>query len=138
MSELAAQLLEVVVRPAEAGELGYVIDSWGRSLRLEYPDVRTRDFVGALRDGIGRRLTAGARLLVATPADESVLIIGWACISDAGILHYVYVRHAYRRLGIARRLLLSCTLPLVVDSMTADGRAIKFNHPETIRYIPAI
>lgn len=129
--------LVLVVRPGVADDLGYVIDTWGRSLRGEYPDARTTDFVDGVRRGIDRRLRDGAKVFVVHPNGESDLILGWACV-DGPIVHYVYVRQAYRRLGVARRLIdeIGYALPLHVDAITDDLRAIKRAHPEAIRYLP--
>lgn len=131
-----ADLVDVRVRPGVPDDLGYVIDTWGRSLRGEYPDARTTDFVDGVKRGIARRLQ-DARVLVAYPKAEPSLILGWTCVGHA-VIHFVYVRQAYRRLGLARRLIEETGhgQPLHVDAMTNDLRAIRRSHPEAIRYLP--
>lgn len=43
--------------------------------------------------------------LVATPPDEPTLICGWGVFDDARrVVHYVFVKSAYRRCGVARAL----------------------------------
>lgn len=42
-------------------------------------------------------------LVAANPMSDNHLL-GWACCSE-GVAHYVWVRHQYRRIGIASRLL---------------------------------
>jgi GNAT superfamily N-acetyltransferase len=133
-----ARLMDVVVSPGGPGDLGFVIETWGRSLRAAYPDMRTRDFVSVLRDGIDRRLNTGAWLDIAHPADNRDLTLGWALWSneDREALEFAYVRAEHRRGGIGR--LLGIHGPLLVTAMTADMRAIKRAKPDTIRYLPII
>lgn len=130
-------LMDVRVRAGDVADLGYVIDTWGRSLRAEYPDMRTTEFVGQLRAGIKRRLDAGAVVRVAHPAEDNDLILGWIALGQApAMVHYVYVRESHRRGGIAR--LLGLTGEICVDAMTNALRRIRRAHPDTIHYLPAI
>ena len=48
---------------------------------------------------------AGTRITVACDSEEPSLIYGYAVWTDDDILHYVYVKSTYRRLGVAKRLL---------------------------------
>jgi GNAT superfamily N-acetyltransferase len=147
MSDLVS-LMDLRIRPATEGDMGYVIDSWGRSLRAEYPEVRTRDFVGVLREGIKRRINKEeGEVSIAYPGEDPSLIIGWSVLRVDGLIHFIYVREPYRRAGVARFLLDRQTTMaawiraggvLACDAMTDSARQIRASHPDRIRYIPTI
>jgi GNAT superfamily N-acetyltransferase len=77
--------------------------------------------------------------LVACAADDPTKIYGWLCGSradslagDQAILHYVYVKKLYRRLGIARRLveaLRGSAEVLVITCLTDAVRALLHDQP---------
>ncbi len=87
---------------------------------------------------------AKATWLVACAADDPTKIYGWLCghrvdslAGDQAILHYVYVKKLYRRLGIGSRLVEALRGPseiLVTTARTDAGRA--FLHGQTHLYNP--
>ena len=100
----------IVVRGFEAGDKSFLYDAWLKSFK------NTSDFAKRIPDGIffhehGEKITAmamrsTARVVVATLDDEPGLILGFAAYEvDPGCLHYVYVREAWRKVGIARKML---------------------------------
>lgn len=50
------------------------------------------------------RLLRDADLWIATWAEDTSTIVGW-CVTEGGLVHYVYVAEKFRKQGVARRLL---------------------------------
>lgn len=76
----------------------------------------------------------GVTWLVACASDDPTKIYGWLCgqradaaSGDQAIVHYVYVKKLYRRVGIASRLMAaleSNATVLVATSMSESGKAL--------------
>jgi hypothetical protein len=81
----------------------FVRDSWLRSYRRA-PDVRSTPWDIYL-DGMGARIdriVASQQTMLVVALAENV-VLGWACW-DPRAVHYAYVKRAYRRSGLAWRL----------------------------------
>lgn len=88
-------------------DLAFVVDSW----RQSYWDagavrgmLRDDYFAGQLTR-ITRLLTRpDIRFVVARDEQDPTLVLGWA-LSSGDVLHYVFVRHKLRGLGMAKAML---------------------------------
>jgi GNAT superfamily N-acetyltransferase len=95
-----------LIRPARDGDMGFIVDTWRQSFGPEsYLFKFNRDLYFRLMamhiNGLAR---AGATISVAcAPTDEDT-IIGYVAHTGSE-LHYVYVREALRKHGVARGLL---------------------------------
>jgi hypothetical protein len=101
----------VVYRLAEEGDLGFVFDSWLRSYKADkIPHKKGRElrkFFEVMRTRIAGLLERSIVMVCCNP-DEQAQIFGWAaCEKDT--CHYVYVKRAYRKMGIAGMLVLPRT-----------------------------
>lgn len=96
--------MTIRLRPGEANDFGFVIDSWIRSYR-DSPWARLAGtcYVAGHDALIKRLMTRSATTVACYEADPDT-ILGWAC-TEGRIVHYVYVKHSLRRKGIARMLL---------------------------------
>jgi len=126
----------VSVRPATTADLPFIRNSWLRS----YHDGQVARhvpndvyFANAGHWGVvDRCLRTGATAVASPPGDDGT-IVGWAC-GLGGVLHYVYVKAPFRRLGIAKALLAcfpglsACTHWMPVVKEWADrGHPLVFN-----------
>ena len=103
---------EFHIRPATSDDLGMIYSSWSAGQHscppwcLE-PDELFRPRHRAFMD---RCMERGATL-VATPPDDDPTgdeILGWLCYEMAGdtlVVHWLYVKNAYREMGVASELL---------------------------------
>lgn len=124
-----------VLRPGRPGDRGYIVDTWLKSYQSSPfakrlpPDVYWSRFghVGLVEDLIARCFFTVACL----PDDEDYLY-AWYCFDELPTLHYMFVRHDYRRLGFARVLLAR-----FADQYTVEGTPLKITHvtPDFSRYV---
>lgn len=132
--------LQVEVRPGEPADLALVYATWLRSVRhssLFSRGVSNRVFFAAHHLVIERLLGRGAQLLVAHPPGEPGVILGYLCyervapgMTIAGlelaphVVHFIYTKGAFRRLGVARTLLDVAGVDLnrsIVTHLTSDA-----------------
>lgn len=118
-------LATLIVRAGQPGDWNRVRKDWIGSMsssdlahlltrRDQWEQREASDVYYAWQRAVVERLLARAELVVASWAEDIRSIVGWAVFERPRILHYVHVggrrlpdsdRPAYRRLGIARRLL---------------------------------
>lgn len=94
----------ISLRPAEESDLQYVVKSWLRSYwhDSDYARAQGRVYHVEHRRLVLRLIQQGAVTVAAWSGDPDT-IIGFAC-TRAGVVHYVYVREEFRRMGIAHLL----------------------------------
>lgn len=131
--------LPTKLRSVEAGDVNYIISTWGKTLRRAYPEVRTGDFVQGLREYAARLMVDPlTRCLIAGSETDPTVIYGWAMGYD-GTVVYAYTRAAYRRMGVCKRLLAEMGLSdlgalTVRGRLTDDAMAYKATHH--VRVVP--
>ena len=101
--------MDIIVEPAAPHDVAFVCDSWLRSFRRS-PSTAGMS-VSVYWDRFApqvRELVASGSVLVARPEDWDRGIIGWVSYEKAPhtfVLHYVYVKNVYRRMGVMAKLL---------------------------------
>jgi hypothetical protein len=100
------------VRQFEPEDRKFVFSSWFESYRKGgcAPEVAFPTYLDGQGHLIERLIgdRAHTTILVITPTTIPDEICGWACADvSREIVHYTYVKQAYRRLGMARQLVTS-------------------------------
>jgi len=97
----------VIVRPySPENDTAFVFSSWLRSYRFS---LQTKDIPTAFYYRCHHKLIEDilerpdVRISVACLQTDPSLIFGWACF-EGPVLHYIFVKPPYRRLGIAKTL----------------------------------
>lgn len=100
-------MLTVDHRPATAQDINFIFNSWLKS-------YRNSDFAKKIPNDVyfsehKEKITAiltNSTVLVACNPDTPSQIFGYLVMSQepVTVLHYVYVKYPYRKLGIARRM----------------------------------
>ncbi|HRH25107.1 MAG TPA: hypothetical protein PLQ20_02090 [Candidatus Paceibacterota bacterium] len=101
-------------RPYTPEDLNFIYSSWGSSYYAStiYSKVITpkefHHFHKPIRENIMAKPKATAIVCVST--DDPTLILGWICVeeppeSKAIIMHYIYVKEAFKKEGIATDLI---------------------------------
>jgi len=88
--------------------LPFVIHSWLKSFRNSgfAKHIPAHLYFASHHALIERLLKRGARACAAVFADDPDTLIGWMC-TEGTVLHYLYVKHVFRRIGIGTKLLAS-------------------------------
>lgn len=92
------------LRPAGPEDEPFIVDSWCMSYKSQAVarDMGPRYLVDY--KWFVRALLKKVRVTVACDVEDPGVILGW-CASSPGVVHYVFVKHDFRRLGIAKNLL---------------------------------
>lgn len=123
------------LRQGEPGDRGYILETWLQTYRGSPMGRKLPDWaywsryghVGLVEDLLATELVA----VVCLPSSPA-FIYGWCCYgvthgqpgSLAPVLHYVFVRHEFRRQGFGRLLLEALEAPLLeVTHLTHDFTA---------------
>jgi ribosomal protein S18 acetylase RimI-like enzyme len=123
----------VEIRAAETPDMNFIMQSWLRAQRTHEPFYKQIDKEiyyqqhGKLIDvAIQRSYT-----LIASPRKHPNIIVAyivWENVGDNNIIHYIYVKGDYRRMGIAQLLMDTVkTDRLPVTSATRSFIKIPFN-----------
>lgn len=140
---------ELVFRPYEPEDRPFIESSWASSY---YSACRVKDtlspedfhyFHRPLRERFFSRPTA--TVIVVSPAEDVDVILGWCAVEvlpNCSVLHYVYVKSAFRRdYGIATELLARSLPrgPVLHTHLTPRAAQILRLHPESFkgyRFVP--
>lgn len=97
----------VTLRQGRPDDLAFVLDSWLQSYRDNNPEARAlpRALFYSMHRRVVERLLARSLVVVACAKDNPNHILGWAAYeTEPGVLHYLYVKAAYRGHDISRWL----------------------------------
>ena len=97
--------LEIRVRDPRPGDWAFISDSYRKSYRDQFPWVPLEQVYLETTKRLSRyRSTKGTRFLVACPPHEEDLILGWVCLGRRNLIHYCFVKQAFRGARVAKRL----------------------------------
>lgn len=94
------------------GDIPFIHDSWGSSYmdgRKDHKLISSDDFHSfhrPIREKFFK--TPTATCIVCSPDDDPWLILGWIAVQQMTtglILHYIYVKNAFKNQGIAKQLI---------------------------------
>jgi GNAT superfamily N-acetyltransferase len=100
-------LQEIDTRIGTFDDLNFVFATWLRSYRHDSAFARSISndiYYHWHHKIIENAIRRGAYIVIAHPKDSPEVIVGYACV-EGSTLHYVYVKKAFREMGIARTLL---------------------------------
>ena len=122
-----ASRAEFILRPATVDDVPLIRDSWKRSYKGGGRAPKCEPLVywegqAELIDALLKR----SHVVVAVSPEDSTQVFGWAAFEKrgrVGILHYCFVKAAFRRYGVARALLqeVSALPGLMHSHRTEDG-----------------
>lgn len=101
---------QVDIRPARAGDERLILSSWLESFRdcSRTANLVPKPFYFPLQREVSTALLRRGEVLVACNPMDADQIFGWAVVERIArkpVLHYVYVKQLFRRMGIASALL---------------------------------
>lgn len=98
--------VETYIRKPTEADLNFLYNSWLKSLRQSLSTVDNTIFYGNHKKLI-EELVTKCRVVISCNPEDITQIFGYIVfeiIEDISILHYVYVKHPFRKLGIATEL----------------------------------
>jgi len=110
---------EIKLRPANENDMKFILNSWAISLFKDpgaWSGWNPEEAVSLLNKKI-LKIIETSELHTLVSAEDDNLILGWCCLekcNDGTILHYVYVKHAFKREGLATYMMKALVVPPVV------------------------
>jgi GNAT superfamily N-acetyltransferase len=101
---------DIILRPAAAEDINFIMSSWKQSWRTcpWAGVIRNDQYYDVMRDTIEGLVGREATFQVACLASRPDRILGWACSEKLAdglcCIHYVYVKDPYLRMGIGEQL----------------------------------
>ncbi len=97
--------LEIRIRAPIEGDWAFISDSYRKSYREQYPWVSTQDLYQETTRRLAKyRSSKDTRFLVACDPEDSEFILGWVCLGRRNLVHYLFVKQAFRGAKVAKRL----------------------------------
>ena len=126
---------QIKLRPATPADTSFILNSWLRSYWEASPFVRgvPKETFFHEHHALATQLLQTSRTLVAYPAaGPEDLIVGWACGETTRehtlLLHYVYVKEAFRRWGGAQTLVHGLTFDFNSQTVVATHLTPRTEH----------
>jgi ribosomal protein S18 acetylase RimI-like enzyme len=121
----------VTLRPAQQSDVNFILNSMLSGIRdsNQQLGLSSFNFFDNVKEVI-KLLLETADTLIACDSEEQDVIYGY-CIFQDSTLHYVYVKHSLRRLGLGRDLVLEAMgrIPTyyTIESKVSQKLANRFN-----------
>lgn len=139
-----SEKLIVKIRPALEGDASFIFNSWLKSFRengLARP-VSNEVYYTEQHKLIERLLKTCTTVVACDPKDPAS-IFGWACyerVDGVFVLHYVYVKHPFRLLGLAKELLADSGHDFATAGLFTHwtSAAMKLHDKKNLLYHPYI
>jgi len=122
-------------RKATVNDANFILNSWLKSFAAHRESI-FKQYISVEKyfkchHSVIINLLQESDVLVATPNDDTNLIYGWICykeLDNSLILHYIDVKFAFRRFGIATALINQLShKPVSVSHLTGAGAALLTN-----------
>lgn len=106
---MSSDNLPVWIRKANQEDVNFIFNSWLKSYRSSlFAKPMTNTVYYSEHHKVLERLAKNSEVIVACSKDDPTQLYGYICaekIEGVFVLHYVYVKHTYRNMGIAKLLL---------------------------------
>lgn len=100
-------LNQISIREMNSDDVNFVYNSWLKSFRNSLEAMnQTNEVYYDNHKNLIEKLLNKSNVNIIHPADDPSHILGFMC-SEGNIVHYIYIKYNYRKLGIAKHLLTS-------------------------------
>ncbi len=104
-----AKTIPVSIREAQEGDVSFIFSSWLKSFRTGLVCKKVENTVYFTEHHkLVERLLKRSTTLIASDPEDPATIYGYLCferIEGLFVLHYVYVKHTFRAMGVMRQLM---------------------------------
>lgn len=134
--------MEVLIRGAKPDDIAFVMSTWLRSLyhgSKSCSEIDRNDFFRGQSEIIRNTLLnpSNSLRIAFSKDDEGEVLLGYACLgwplNESPILRWIYVKRAFRNVGIARQLLEGAQVK-TVTTLTELGNEIR--KKKNLKYNP--
>lgn len=95
----------LIEREEEPGDRDFILASWLRSYRLsETVKGVDKSLYYSGQNKLASRILAGSEVKILAASEDPKTIVAWMCYRFP-VIHYIYVKQDFRRMGLASRLL---------------------------------
>lgn len=114
--EFKKRTMPVRVRPADQSDVSFIFNSWLRSFKKsnQVKEVNAHIYYENQHKVI-ETLLKRCTVMVGVNPEDATQIYGYSVcevIDGVNVIHYVYVKELFRRLGIGRELVKACGIDL--------------------------
>jgi hypothetical protein len=106
---MSSEPLPIHVRPALEADAAFIFNSWLKSFRdSSFAAPVSNETYFTEQHKLIERLLKRCKVFIACEPQDHTNIYGWVCFEEhEGVftLHYAYIKHNFRMLGIAKELL---------------------------------
>lgn len=123
-------VIPVAIRVAGQGDEGFLYRTWLEGHRVGSPAFGLKLRKSAyfdLHHPIVERLLSRSRVWIACPVDTPDVIAGYVVAEPPSVLHWVFVREGFKRLGLMRLLLAAAGFP-------SNLEGVEFSHESADYY----
>lgn len=129
---MSSQVIEHIrLRVANEDDIGFIFNSWLKSYRASSVN---RDIINATffteHHKVLERILKHAQVIIACSNEDPMHIYGWICaeyIDGIFCLHYIYIKHSFRKMGVGRLLFNAFE--------HSDAAGIYTHHTQPMRYL---
>jgi hypothetical protein len=129
-SQLSQEPIPVAIRPAEAGDEGFLYRTWLEGHRVGSPAFGLRIRKTAyfkLHHPLVERILSRSRIWIACSYSDPDVIAGYIVAEPPGVLHWVFIREGFKRMGLMRLLITAAGLP-------SNLEGVEFSHDSADYY----
>jgi hypothetical protein len=129
--------IKIAYRDPTIQDYNFILSSWLKSARHAFPDLSDQVYYEDYKSKVRNTLASKDTMLAVDPEDTS-LILGYLVYSPNHTVHYVYIKHALRNFGIAKKLLQEVAVnnPITATTLTSTAKRYMSKHPGYIVYNP--
>jgi hypothetical protein len=122
---------ELSVRPANQSDIPFIFATWLKSYRdSKFAELIDSKTYFAAHHALIEILLAKSTVLIAFPTNQPNVICGWS-VTQPNLIHYVYTKSAFQKLGVATSLLKSAGIDLkTATTFTHGSKAAKWFAPK--------
>lgn len=99
--------IKFIVRQAKDSDIPFIIDSWLKSYAEKGIEFSSKESYFKSYPQFIKDIIESSYLYIVCLPEDSDTILGWMCFEPRNnqyILHYIYVKHPFRKFGIAKYL----------------------------------
>ena len=111
-------MMQPEYRAMVLADTNFVLNSWLKSYKDSAPleNIPQGIYYTEYKKTVQKRLEEGRTVMCVNPEDLDQ-IFGYVCFESPQVLHYIYIKYPYRKLGFAKQLYDIAGSPTIITSL---------------------